>query len=98
MGLKFRFKSCTTLRFLRDSGSEFQTVGPKTEKDLFQKVSREKRGTVSSELRPRGTVWMKKVRNIRWHTVLTETLKTEINNFVLNPSIPWKPVECSEQS
>ena len=35
--------------FLRDSGSEFQTVGPKTEKDLFPKVSREKRGTVSSE-------------------------------------------------
>ena len=33
--------------FSRDSGSEFQTVGPKTEKDLFPKVSREKRGTVS---------------------------------------------------
>ena len=29
MSLKFRFKSCKTLRFfLRDSGSEFQTVGP----------------------------------------------------------------------
>ena len=28
---------------LRDSGSEFQTVGPKTEKDLFLKVSRENR-------------------------------------------------------
>ena len=48
---KFLFKSCKTLRFfLRDSGSEFQTVGPKTEKDLFPKVSREKRGTVSNEV------------------------------------------------
>ena len=36
--------------FLRDSGSEFQTVGPKTEKDVFPKVSREKRGTVSNEV------------------------------------------------
>ena len=35
--------------FLRDSGSEFQTVGPKTEKDFLPKVSREKRGTVSNE-------------------------------------------------
>ena len=48
MGLKFRFKSCETVwgggggGFLRESGSEFQTVGPKTEKDLFPKVSREK--------------------------------------------------------
>ena len=31
-----------------DSGSEFQTVGPNPEKDLFPKVSREKRGTVSN--------------------------------------------------
>ena len=36
--------------FLRDSGSEFQTVGPKTEKDLLLNVSREKRGTVSREV------------------------------------------------
>ena len=36
--------------FLKDSGSEFQTVGPKTEKDLLPKVSREKRGTVSNEM------------------------------------------------
>ena len=28
---------------------------------------------------------MKKVRNIWWHTVLTDTLKTETSNFVLNP-------------
>ena len=30
--------------------------------------------------------WMKTVRNIRWHTVLIDTLKTETSNFVLNPS------------
>ena len=36
--------------FLRDIGSEFQTVGPKTEKDLFPKVSIEKQGTVSNEV------------------------------------------------
>ena len=40
---------------------------------------------------------MKKVRNIRWHTVLIDTLKTETTNFVLNPSLHWKPVECSQQ-
>ena len=40
---------------------------------------------------------MKKVRNIRWHTFLIDTLKTETSNFVLNPSPYWKPVECSEQ-
>ena len=51
MSLKFRFKSCKTLWvFLRDSGSESQTVGPKTEKDLLPKVSKKKRGTVSNEV------------------------------------------------
>ena len=71
-------------------------MGPKTEKDLLPKVSREKRGTVSNEV-SRGTVWMKKVRNIlRWHTVLIDTLKTGTSNFVLNPSLHWKPVECSQ--
>ena len=35
---------------MRDSGSEFQTVGPKAEKDLLPKVSREKRGSVSNEV------------------------------------------------
>ena len=40
---------------------------------------------------------MKKIRNIRWHTVLIDTLKTETSNFVLNPSLHWKPVECSQQ-
>ena len=78
-------------------------MGPKTEKDAFSKVAREKRGTGSREVsrerseRPRGAVWMKKVRNIRWHTVLIATLKTETRNFVLNPSLHWKPVECVEQ-
>ena len=38
---------------------------------------------------------MKKVRNIRWHTVLIDTLKIETSNFVLNPSLHWKAVECS---
>ena len=40
---------------------------------------------------------MKKVRNIRWHTALIDTLKTETSSFILNPSFNWKPVECSEQ-
>ena len=40
---------------------------------------------------------MKKVRNIWWHTVLQYTLQTEASNFVLNPSLHWKPVGCSEQ-
>ena len=40
---------------------------------------------------------MKKVRNIKLHTVLIDTLKTETSNFVLNPSLHWKPVETSEQ-
>ena len=26
----------------------------------------------------------------------SDTLKTETSNFVLNPSLHWKPVECSE--
>ena len=40
---------------------------------------------------------MNKVRSIAWHTVLIDTLKTETSNFVLNPSLHWKPVEYSEQ-
>ena len=38
-----------------------------------------------------------KVRNIGWHTVQMDTLKTETSNFVLNPSLHWTPLECSEQ-
>ena len=30
---------------------------------------------------------MKKVRNIRWYTVLIDALKTETSNFALNPSL-----------
>ena len=42
---------------LSDSGKEFQTVGPKTEKDLFPKVSRQTRGSVSREVaRERGVL------------------------------------------
>ena len=40
---------------------------------------------------------MKKVRKIRWHTVRIDTLKTETSNFVLNPSLHWKPMECSQE-
>ena len=53
--------------FLRDSGSGFQTVGPKTEKDHFPKdLKREARNCqqrgVKRAQRARGAVWMK-VRN-----------------------------------
>ena len=78
---------------------EFQTVDPK-QKDLFPAVSKERncqqRG-VKRAHRPRGTGWMKKVRSIRYHTVLVDTLKTETSNFVLDPSPHWKPVECFER-
>ena len=78
-------------------------MGPKTEKDLFPKVSRERIEELSAErcqesAASRGTAWMKKVRNRRWHTVLIDTLKTETSNFVLNPSLHWKPAKSSEQS
>ena len=71
-------------------------MGPKTEEDFLPKVSREKRGTVSNEVSRERSVWMKKVRNIRWHAVLIDTLKTETSNFVPNLSLHWKPVECSQ--
>ena len=51
MVISFVLKAVKHCVFLKDSGSEFQTVGrKKTEKDLFPKVSREKRGTVSNEM------------------------------------------------
>ena len=28
---------------------------------------------------------------------MIDILKTESSNFILNPSLHWKPVECSEQ-
>ena len=36
--------------FLKDRGREFHTVGPKTEKDPFPRVPRQKRGTVCREV------------------------------------------------
>ena len=77
-------------------------MGPKTEKDLFAKgLKREARNCqqrgVQRAQRPRGTVWMKTVGNLRWHTVLVDTLQTETSNFVLDPSLHWKLVPCSEQ-
>ena len=99
VSLNFPFKCCKTLFFLRDSGSEFQTVGPKNRERSFPKVLKkdarncQPRGVKRTQ-RPRGTAWMKKVRNRRCHTVLIDTLKTETRIFVLNPSLHWKPVKC----
>ena len=42
-------------------------------------------------------VWTKKVRKVRWHGVVRETLKAQASNFVLDPRFNWKPVECSKQ-
>ena len=58
---QFLFNNCRTL-FLRDSGWEFQTVGPKTEKDLFPKVLNELSARVRTAQRPRRTVWIRKVK------------------------------------
>ena len=69
-------------------------MGQKTRERSFPKgLKREARKC--QQRGARGTVWIKKVRNIRWHSVLIDTLKTETSNFVLNPSLHWKPVECS---
>ena len=61
-------------------------MGPKTEKDLLPKVSRQKREFVSREvLRERSVLdgMVKKVRKVRWHGVMTETLKTvQIVSFI----------------
>ena len=99
--LSFVLKVVKPCVFLRDSGSEFQTESPKTEKDLSQR-SRLKKEVRNCQQRgveraqhPTGTVWMKKVRNIRWNTVLVDALKTETGNLILNHSLHWKPVECS---
>ena len=40
---------------------------------------------------------MKKVRKVRWHGVVRETLKAQASKFVLDPRFNWKPVECSNQ-
>ena len=79
-------------------------MGPKSEKDIFfsKGLEREARSCqqrgVKRAQHPRRIEWMQKVRNIIWrHAVLIDTLKTETSNFVLNPSLHWKPVGCSEQ-
>ena len=46
--------------------------------------------------RSRWLVWMK-VRKVRWHGVVRETLKAQASKFVLDPRFNWKPVECSKQ-
>ena len=81
---------------MSEIGREFQTVGPKTEKDLVLKVSREKRGVKRAQ-RPRQRVWMKKARRTWRRTVPTDTLKTETSYFVLDPSFYLKSVDSSEQ-
>ena len=72
-------------------------MGPKTEKDLRPKASRQKQRGVKRAQRSRWLVWMKKVRKVRWHGVVKETLKALASNFVLDPRFNWKPVECSKQ-
>ena len=64
MSLKFSLKVVKHCVFLSDSGSEFQTVGPKTEqRKIFPKgLKREakncqQRGAKRGQ-HPRGTVWM----------------------------------------
>ena len=86
MGLMFLFQSCKNTVFLRDKGREFQTVGQKTDKELIPKgLKREARNCqqrcVKTAVRPKGPVWMKKVRNIWWHTGLIDTLKSEKKQF-----------------
>ena len=87
--------------FLRVSGMEFHTVGPKTQKDFFLKcVKRKARNcqrSVKTAQRPGATVWMKKVRHILFHTTLIDALKAETSIFVLNLILHWKPLDCSEQ-
>ena len=57
--------------FLRDIGREFQTLGPKTEKDLVLKASREKPGVKRAQ-RLRGRVWLKKARRIIMEAYCTD--------------------------
>ena len=40
---------------------------------------------------------MKTVKKVRWHGVMTEILKTQASNFVLDPRFNWKPGVCSKQ-
>ena len=77
-------------------------MGPKTENDILPKVCRQKRGTekqrgVKRAQRSRWLVWMKKVRNVRWHGVVREALKAQASNLVLDPRFNWKPVQRFKQ-
>ena len=61
-------------------------MGPKTEiyllpKGLGREASNCKQKGVKTAQRHRRMVWMKKVRKIRWHGAMTETLKTQASNF-----------------
>ena len=63
-------------------------MGPKTERSatgLETEVRNCKQSSVKGAQHPRWVVWMNKVRKIRWHGVMTETLKTQANNFVWDP-------------
>ena len=75
-------------------------MGSKTERSST-KVSRERRGTVNryiTECRvPVPEVWVKKVRETWWLSVLLEILKSQASKCVLDPSFYWKPVTFSEQ-
>ena len=45
--------------------------------------------------RSRWLVWMKKVRKVRWHGVVRETLKAQASNFVLDPCFNWTVIHFS---
>ena len=58
--------------FRWNSGSELKTVVPKP-----KRVARNcQQSTVRRAQRPRGIVWIGKVKNIWWHFVLMDTPKT----------------------
>ena len=58
-------------------------MGPKTfSKCLKKEVRNCKQRGVERAQRPRGIVWMRKVRKTSWHTVLIDALKTETSSFV----------------
>ena len=75
-------------------------MGPKTK--IFCQRSSDRREELKAEgvkraQRSRWMVWMKKVRKVRWHGVVRETLKAQASNYILDPRLNWKRVECSKQ-
>ena len=77
-------------------------MGPRTENDLRPKVSRQKRGTENREVSRERSVldgWYgwRRSEKVRWRGDVIETLKAQASNFVLDPRLNWKPVECSKQ-